>query len=90
MYPQFLTMDAGVRVLNDDDPIYLAQLKVHFATLAEVLDDWTSKLGKLQEVTCDSVPPVDLKKIDNIIDEKKTEESNLVDSLGRSRRLPHS
>ena len=82
MYPKFLATDAGVKVLNDEDPIYLAQLKVHFAALAGVLDDWTSRIGKLQEVDRHGVPAVDLDKIDTIVSAKKTEESSLVDPSG--------
>ncbi len=79
MYPKFLVTDAGVKVLGEDDPTYLAQLKVQFAALEGVLDDWSSKIGKLEEVNRDDVPAVDLTKIDTVINTKTTEESNLVD-----------
>lgn len=82
MYPKFLATDAGVKVLSDDDPIYLAQLKIQFVTLEDVLDDWTSKIGKLKDVNRDNVPIVDLAKIDALITAKTAEESKLVDPTG--------
>jgi hypothetical protein len=82
MYPKFLATDAGVKVLSDDDPTYLAQLKIQFVTLEDVLDDWTSKIGKLKDVNRDNVPVVDLTKIDALITAKTTEESKLVDPTG--------
>ncbi|QQR82093.1 AAA family ATPase [Candidatus Campbellbacteria bacterium] len=82
MYPKFLATDAGVKVLSEDDPTYLAKLKVQFTTLEGVLDDWTSKIGKLKEVNRDDVPAVDLVKIDTLVTAKTTEESKLVDPTG--------
>lgn len=82
MYPKFLATDAGVKVLSEDDPTYLAKLKVQFTTLEGVLDDWTSKIGKLEEVNRDDVPAVDLAKIDTLVTAKTTEESKLVDPTG--------
>lgn len=82
MYPKFLATDAGVKVLSEDDPTYLAKLKVQFTTLEGVLDDWTSKIGKLEEVNRDDVPVVDLAKIDTLVTAKTTEESKLVDPTG--------
>lgn len=82
MYPKFLATDAGVKVLSEDDPTYLAQLKIEFAALEGVLDAWTTMIGKLQEVNRDNVPAVDLTKIDILITAKTTEESKLVDPTG--------
>ncbi|MEW6144137.1 MAG: AAA family ATPase [Thermodesulfobacteriota bacterium] len=82
MYPKFLATDAGVKVISEDDPKYLAQIKDQFSTLANVLDDWTSKLGNLQEINRDDVPDVDLTKIDTLVNSKTTEESRLVDPSG--------
>ncbi len=79
MYPKFLATDAGVKVLSEDDPTYLAKLKVQFTTLEGVLDNWTSKIEKLEGVNRDDVPDVDLTKIDTLITAKTTEESKLVD-----------
>lgn len=82
MYPKFLATDAGVKVLTEDEPTYLAKLKVQFTTLEGVLDDWTSKIGKLEEVNRNDVPAVDLSKIDTLVTAKTTEESKLVDPTG--------
>jgi energy-coupling factor transporter ATP-binding protein EcfA2 len=82
MCPKFLATDAGVKVLSEDDPTYLAQLKVQFTTLEGVLDDWITTIGELQEVNRDSVPVVDLAKIDTLITAKTTEEFKLVDPTG--------
>lgn len=82
MYPKFLVTDAGVKVLSEDDPTYLTQVKVQFATLEEVLDDWTLKIGQLEEVNRERVPVVDLSKIDTLITGKTTEESKLDDPTG--------
>ena len=82
MYPKFLATDAGVKVLSEDDPTYLAQLKVQFTTFEGVLDDWSTKIEKLQEVNRDDVPAVNLTKIDTLITAKTTEESILVDPTG--------
>lgn len=82
MYPKFLATDAGVKVLSEDDPTYLAKLKVQFTTLEGVLDDWASKIGRLEEVNRDDVPAVDLTKIDTLVTAKTTEESKLVDPTG--------
>lgn len=82
MYPKFLATDAGVKVLSEDNPTYLAELKVQFTTLEGVLDDWTSKIGRLDEVNRDDVPSVDLAKIDALVTTKTTEESKLVDPTG--------
>ncbi|MDP3696474.1 MAG: AAA family ATPase [Candidatus Taylorbacteria bacterium] len=82
MYPKFLATDAGVKVLSEDAPTYLAQLKVQFTTLESVLDDWASKIEKLKEVNRYDVPAVDLTKVDTIINAKTTEESKLVDPTG--------
>jgi len=79
MYPKFLATDAGVKVFSEDDPTYLAKLKVQFTTLEDVLDNWTSKIEKLEEVNRDDVPAVDLTKIETLITAKTTEESKLVD-----------
>ncbi len=82
MYPKFLATDAGVKVLSEDDPTYLAQIKVQFTALTDVLDDWISKIGKLQEVNRDDVSAIDLTKIGTLITAKITEESKLVDPSG--------
>jgi len=82
MYPKFLVTDAGVKVLSEDDPTYLAQLKVQFTALADILYDWTSKIDKLQEVNRGDVPVIDLTKIDTLITAKITEESKLLDPIG--------
>ncbi len=82
MYPKFFATDAGVRVLSEDDPSYLAHLKVQFTALANVLDDWISKIGKLQDVNSDNVPAVDLIKMHTLVTAKITEESKLVDPTG--------
>ena len=79
MYPKFLATDAGVKVLSEDDPLYLAQLKVQFTTLERMVDDWTSRIEKLKEVNRDLVPVIDLAKISTLVNRKTAEESNLVD-----------
>lgn len=79
VYPSFLATDAGVKVLTEDNPTYLAKLKIQFTTLEGVLDDWISKIGKLVEVDCNEVPSIDLTKIDTLVSAKTTEESKLVD-----------
>lgn len=79
MYPKFLDTDAGVKVLSEDNPTYLANLKVQFTSLEGALDDWTSKIEKLEEVNCKDIPLVDLIKIDTLITVKTIEESKLVD-----------
>lgn len=82
MYPKFLATDAGVRVLSEDDPTFLAQLKVQFTALANVLDDWISRISKLQDVNSDDVPAVDLTKMHTLVAAKITEESKLIDPTG--------
>ncbi len=79
MYPQLLATDAGVRVLTEEDPTYLAELKVQFVSLASVLDDWISKIEQLESVSRKNVPAVGLTKIDAIVAAKASEESALAD-----------
>jgi hypothetical protein len=79
MYPKFLATDAGVKILSENNPTYLAQLKVQFTTLEDILDEWTTKVEKLQKVNRDDVPTINFDKVDNLITAKTTEESKLVD-----------
>lgn len=79
VFPKFLATDAGVKILNEEDPKYLAGLKVQYASLKEMLEDWSSKIGKLTEVSSKDVPTIDLAPIDTLISAKKTEEGKLVD-----------
>lgn len=82
VYPKFLATDAGVKILSEDDPTYLAQLKIQFTTLESVLDDWISKIEKLEEIDNDDIPAINLAKIDTLITTKTAEESKLVDPTG--------
>ena len=82
MYPQFLATDAGIKLLNDEDPAYLAQLRLQFATLSDVLADWISKIEKLQAVNRKEVPVIDFSKIDALVATKTDEKSRLVDPSG--------
>ena len=82
LHPKFLATDAGVKILNDEDLQYLAQLKVQFTHLEEVHRDWETKISNLKEVDLSGVPTVDLSRIDEIVTAKSVEESKLVDSSG--------
>jgi len=87
IFPKFLSTDAGVKELNNDDPKYLTELKIKFESLENVLDDWSSKIKTLQEVTQDNIPTVDIAKIETIIASKTTEESKLFDPTGDITKL---
>lgn len=77
-YPKFLDTDAGVKVLGEDDPTYLLQLKEQFVLTESVLDDWMVKVEKFEAIN-ESAPVVDLTKISMLIATKITEEDKLVD-----------
>lgn len=79
IYPKFLETDAGVKVLSEDDPTYIAELRDQFKTLLNVMEDWITKIGKLQDVDCDDISAFGLTKIDTLIIGKTTEESKLID-----------
>lgn len=82
LYPKFLETDAGIRVLNDENPKYLSVLKEQFKSLESVLDDWITKINLIQEISNNNVPEIDLTEIDKIITDKTTEETRLVDPAG--------
>lgn len=86
-YPQFLITDAGIKVLTDNDTTYLTGLKAHFVELTAVLDDWISKVSQSQKVDRETVPSVDLARIDALVTAKNTEESNLRDPSSEIARL---
>ncbi len=79
LYPKFLATDAGVKILNEENSTYLSELKTQFSAVSDVLDDWIDKLGRLESVSTDSIPAINLEKITEIINAKTTEESKLVD-----------
>lgn len=78
LYPKFLETDAGIRILNEENPTYLSELKAKFKSLEIVLGDWISKINQTQKVSSDAIPEIDLSSIDNIITSKTNEESKLV------------
>lgn len=86
-YPKFIATDAGVKILNDEDPEYLSQLKMQFKVLEGILDVWTMNISKLREVNRDDLPAIDLTKINSIMSAKTTEESKLVDPTGDIAKL---
>jgi hypothetical protein len=83
LYPRFLPTDAGVRILNDEDPVYLADLRTKFHALEEILNDWLTGIDTSAEVSGDHVPTVDLARIDEIIARKELEETELIDPTGQ-------
>lgn len=87
MYPKFLLTDTGIKILSEDNPKYLEQLKKQFTKVKDVLDDWIAKIGKLQEVNRDDIPSIDLLKIDTLIEDRKIEESKLIDPTTDITRL---
>ena len=78
-YPKFLATDAGVKVLSNENPRYLAQIKIQFKSIENILDNWITKINRLQEVNCADVPEVNLTKIDIIMTAKTMEEFKLID-----------
>lgn len=86
-FPKFLATDAGVKILNEENSIYLGGLKVDFTTLKDILDDWGGKLKGLEKISSDAVPAIDLTKIDAMIAAKKVEESKLVDPVADIAKL---
>lgn len=86
-FPKFLATDAGVKILQEEKAKYLANLKVQYISLKNLLDDWENKVNKLIEVSSDDVPLIDLTPIDTLIDVKKTEEGKLVDPAGDIAKL---
>ena len=50
MYPKFLATDAGVKVLSEDNPSYLTQLKIQFTTLYELACETRRK--KSDPISC--------------------------------------
>lgn len=87
VFPKFLATDAGVKILHEEDFKYLAGLRVNYAGLKDVLDDWSAKIGKLEEVSNEDVPTIDLMPIDTLISAKKVEEEKLVDPAGDIAKL---
>jgi hypothetical protein len=87
IYPKFLLTDAGVKILSEDNPKYLEQLKVQFTTVKGVLDDWIAKISKLEDVKRDAISLIDLQKIDTLIANKKIEESQLIDPVNDIAKL---
>lgn len=79
VYPRFLTTDPGVRILNEEDPVYLAELSARFDELEDDLDDAISRVDRLLEVNDNGLPLLDIERIDRLITRKKTDASNLVD-----------
>jgi hypothetical protein len=79
MYPQFLATDAGIKVLSDEVPTYLAELKVQFRSLAGALDDWISKIEKLESIERENVPEIEFDQINALIKVKTDEKSGLID-----------
>lgn len=78
-YPKFLATDPGVKTLNESDSGYLAELKVQFTELSDLLDVWMLKIGKTLEVSCDEKPKIQLEKIDALVEAKAKEETDLCD-----------
>ena len=78
-FPKFLATDAGVKILAEEKPDYLANLKIQYANLKDVLDDWGTNIKKLEKVNCDNVPVIDFTTIDSMVAAKKVEEGKLVD-----------
>jgi len=79
VYPQFLATDAGIKVLNDDDPTYLNQLKQQFEAASAVLEVWISRVGQLETVDLNALPSISLAAIDTLKASKSAEKDNLID-----------
>jgi uncharacterized protein YydD (DUF2326 family) len=86
-YPKFLATDAGVKVLKDDNSQYLSRLNGKYELLKIVIDEWTSKIERLQEVNHGNIPTIDLTGIDTIISAKTNEESKLVNPADEITKL---
>lgn len=78
-FPEFLPTDAGIKILTDEDPTYLATLESDFTKLASLLDSWISRVSKFDKVHCENVSAIDLVKIDTLISTKTIEAANLTD-----------
>jgi len=78
-YPKFLDTDAGVKILNDENSEYLAQIKAQFLALLEILNIWAEKIEMLQEIDCVDLPLPDLVKIGDLVESKNREEIGLID-----------
>lgn len=78
-YPKFQDTDAGIKILREENPAYLEQLKIQFTNLASVLTEWISRIEMLQAVARDEIPAIDLTKIDDLISAITAAESKLVD-----------
>jgi len=79
IYPKFLVTDAGVKVLSEDSPTYLTQLKAQFTILEGVFDQWITNIVNLEEVEQSNVPDISFTIIDALVATKTTEKSKLVD-----------
>jgi hypothetical protein len=78
-YPQFLATDSGVKLLSDEAPTYLTNLKNDFSKLAEALDDWISRIQQSQPVGPEKVPTIDFGPIEALRELKANEAAHLVD-----------
>lgn len=87
LFPKFLPTDAGIKVMSEEDPEYLAQLKVQNVTLSDVRAAWEKQIKQFQKVVRDDVPSVNLKKIDTLVRDKETEKLKLVDPAGEIANL---
>ena len=78
-YPKFSDTDAGINILNEENPDYLINLKTQFSELFIILEDWIYNVEKSEKVSNERVPKIDLEKITELIENKTTEELSLID-----------
>ena len=79
VFPKFLPTDAGISVLNQENPAYLAKLTIQFGAFSDILATWISRIGQLQEVDRSDVPEMDYGTIDSMVRARAVEESRLID-----------
>jgi hypothetical protein len=78
-FPQFLATDAGIKLLANEKPLFLAQTKDCFNYLESVLDHWISAIVALKSIEITTTPKIDFQQIDDLVALKTLEEINLLD-----------
>ena len=81
IFPQFLATDTGVKILNNEKPLFLAQIKDCGKLLESMLNNWISALDASNSIEIVTPPKVDLQQIDDLVVSKTLEEKNILDPI---------
>gem|GEM_PF-1504469 len=78
-YPKLQSVDAGVKILQTEQPEVLLRLRSEYSTLKDTIEEYVKKLENIEQLSENIFKENDITCIQELIDAKNKEKEELVD-----------